>query len=64
MASNSLTVYYDPYEAVFAEKLVIVFKSNLNVQPAKDKPSGHLFARIQGDLARAMIPEDLRLVTK
>jgi hypothetical protein len=59
-----MTVYYAPYEAVFAEKLVLVFKSNLNVQPAKDKLPGNLFARIQGDLARAMIPEDLRLVTK
>jgi hypothetical protein len=59
-----MTVYYDPYEAVVAGKLVIVFKSNLNVQPAEDKPPGNWFVRIQGDLARAIIPEDLRLVTK
>ena len=59
-----MTVYYDPYEALVAPKIVIVFKSNLNVQPAENRPPGNLFARIQGDLARAMIPEDLRLVTK
>jgi len=59
-----MTVYYDPYDAVFANKLVIVFKSRLNIQPAKEKPAGHLYIQIQGDLARAIIPEDIRLVTK
>lgn len=57
-----MTLYHDAGEAVFADKLVIIFKSNLNVQPAEDQPELS-FARIQGDPARAIIPETIRLVS-
>ncbi|MGA8856902.1 MAG: hypothetical protein WB643_07030 [Candidatus Bathyarchaeia archaeon] len=59
--AKEMTAYHDAGEAIFANKIVIIFKSKLNVQPAEDQPELS-FARIQGDPARAIIPETVRLV--
>jgi hypothetical protein len=60
--AKKMTAYSNPGEALHAARIVIIFKSRPNIQPAKDKPSLQ-FLRIQGDPARAIIPETIRLVS-
>jgi hypothetical protein len=58
-----MTVFTDSGERLYADKIVIVFKCQLNVHPATDHPELS-FLRLHGDPARAIIPERIRLVPR
>lgn len=58
-----MTIYTNPYEVLHGEKIVIIFKWQPNVHPAKNRAPLQ-FLRIQGDPARAIITETIRLVSQ
>jgi hypothetical protein len=56
-----MTVFIDPGERLYGNKIVLIFKCQPNVQPALGYPNLS-YLRLHGDPARAIIPERIRLV--
>jgi len=56
-----MTVFIDPGERLYGNKIVLIFKSQPNIQPALGRPNLS-YLRLHGDPVRAIIPERIRLV--